>query len=265
MRKPIRLLTVFLLFLIPAQSLAQDFKVAFGVGRPPYSYSDQGTARGIETDIVKAILRRMGVALEEKSMSVCRIEAESKHGNTFDAVVGVPPGKDVHGRYYSKSIAVFENSLITLRSRKFNLKKISDLDGLSVGVWHNARYELGKEFRKVFAPKANGRMPESYREYSRQEEQVKSLWNGEVDAIVVDRLIFEWLRVSLPGQVNAGAEVDVFDLFPVQNHSHVVFKEQRIRDIFDKELRRLYRSGEYEQIVRTYLKDRFAAMFKSGS
>lgn len=248
-------------------ALAQEAKtlsVAFGKGRPPYSFSERGNARGIEVDLAMEILKRLGYKVRAQVMSPYRIEAEAKHGNTFDVVVGVPQVGDGAGHYYSKPFVAYENYLIALRSRKLAAKKISDLSGVRVGAWHNAWKDLGKDFSRVFSPKANGRLPDNYREFVRQEEQVKALWRGDIDALVMDRYIFGWFRMTMAGQVNTGVDVDVFDLFPLVNHSYVAFRDAKVRAAFDKELERLRQSGEYDNIVRIYVGERLAAMLKSG-
>ncbi|WP_374028297.1 substrate-binding periplasmic protein [Bdellovibrio bacteriovorus] len=243
---------------------SKSLAVAFGKGRPPYSFSERGNSRGIEVDLALEILKRLGYKVRSQVMSPYRIEAEAKHGNTFDVVVGVPRGGDGAGHFYSKPFVAYENYLIALRSRKIGAKKISDLSGLRVGAWHNAWKDLGKDFNRVFSPKANGRLPDNYREFVRQEDQVRALWAGDVDALVMDRYIFGWFRMALASQVNTAVDVDVFDLFPVVNHSYVAFRDAKLRLAFDKELERLRQSGEYDSIVRIYVGERLAAMFKSG-
>lgn len=261
------LMVLFVSFLIAGPVVAADggkvLSVAFGKGRPPYAFTERDKLRGIEVDLTQEILFRMGYKVQGKAMSPFRIEAEAKHGQMFDVVVGVPRSQDSQGNYYSNPFAIYHNYAISLRSKKLSLKNIGDLTSFKVGAWLNAWKDLGRDFVRDFGPRINGKLPGNYLEYSRQEIQFRALWEREVDVLVMDHYIFGWFMMTMVDVVNTGDEVEVFDIFPNKNESFVVFRDADVRDKFNRELQRLRDSGDYDRIVRIYVGEKIAAVLKN--
>lgn len=262
-----RLLIQFIVVLCMGTSVwagsEKTLAVAFGKARPPYAFSEKGQIRGIEVELAREALSRMGYQVKPQSISSYRIEAEAKHGNNFDVVVGVPLASD-GARYYSKPFVSYENVVLAFKSKKISVKAVKDLKNLRVGVWANARHDLGKDFARHFPPLSSGKPPANYIEFAKQDEQFKALWSDKIDVLIMDRSIFGWFRGTMATQVDVLREVEVFPIFEEPNLSCVAFLDQKMRNAFDHEIEKMRESGEYERIVRGYVGEKIAAMFKTN-
>lgn len=237
--------------------------VAFGKARPPYAFLENEQLRGIEVDLAREVLSRMGYQMKPQSISPYRIEAEAKHGNSFDVVVGVPLGSD-GSRYYSQAFVIYNNVAMSFKARKLSVKSVKDLQGLRVGAWVNAWKDLGKDFSRHFSPRASGILPNMYVEFAKQDEQYKAFWNEKIDVLIMDRSIFAWFRKTMVPQVGVLEDIEVFPIFEEPNKSYVVFRDQKMRNDFDRELQKMRDSGVYERIVNNYVGEKLAAMFKTN-
>ena len=73
------------------------------------------------------------------------------------------------------------------------------------------------------------------------------------DVIIIDKTIFLWHRKRLSEQFNIQQELVFHDIFDEATHFKVNFKEEAIRNDFNKALAQLRESGEYQVIVDQYL------------
>lgn len=259
MRSFFRGVFVLLLLNVAVQRTeAKNLKVAFGLDRPPYIYQDSGKWRGIEVEIVGEVLRRLGYELQPEKMSSLRLEAEAQHGNSYDLVVGVANGPE-GAVYYSDPYVYFENYVIALKKKNLALKTLKDLAPYKVGTWLNAWKELGSEYRSLFSPRLSGFNPNN-REFLKQEEQCISFWQGHVDAIVIDKHVFDWYRMTLATKVDTSREVVVHKLLPQKSPSFVAFRNKTLRDSFNAELAKMRQSGDYDRIVHSHVGEQLAGV-----
>lgn len=240
---------------------SKALRLASGSSRPPYVFSDRSGLRGIEVEVVTAVLGRMKRKGEWKTLSPFRLEAEVKHGNSFDLIVGVPKFSK-GGGYYSLPISSYDNYAFSFASKKLPLRTVRDLVGYRLGVWMNAWRDLGGDFERIFGPKVSGHKPATCQEFVRQEDQFRAFWDGDLDVIVMDRYIFSWLMVTQSERLNLTQEAVIHDIFQRENMGYVHFKDSAMRDHFNRELLELKRNGDYDRIVQNYTGGRLAAMFK---
>lgn len=265
MRSYFRCLVIILLNVAVHRVEAKDLKVAFGLGRPPYVYWENGKWKGIEVEVVGEVLRRMGYQLKADNMSALRLEAEARHGNSYDVVVGVAQGPE-GSAFYSESYISFENYVVALKKKNLRFKEVKDLSSLKVGTWLNAWRDLGPVFKTTFGPKANGSFLSNYKEYAKQEDQCAAFWQEKVDIIVIDKNVFGWFRMTLASKMDTSKDIEVFRLFPTEMPSYVAFRKKELREIFNAELTKLKDSGEYNRIVRSYAGENLAGfkLFKES-
>ncbi|WII70833.1 transporter substrate-binding domain-containing protein [Bdellovibrio sp. 22V] len=262
MRSFFRVGILLLLNVAVQRTEAKNLKIAFGNGRPPYVFQEQGKWKGIEVEVVGEIFRRLGQKYTFDNMSPLRLEAEAKHGNSYDVVVGVPLASD-GAVFYSEPYVYFQNYAIALKKKKVAVKNIKDLQRYRIGTWVNAWKDLGPAFRSTYSPKANGDFSTGYKEFVKQEEQSEAFWSEKIDVIIIDRYVFGWFRMVQAAKVDTAKDIEVFRLFSEKMASHVAFHDEKLRDSFNRELAKLHESGEYERIVRSYVGESLAALLTS--
>lgn len=260
MRNVFRFLTILLLNVFSVQVDAKVMKVAFGKSKPPYIYEEDGVVHGIEVDLVREILKKLKTPHEFKSLSYLRLETEASHGDTYDMIVGVRNREG--GRYYSHAFMDHEVCAFSLKSRKLSVKSPKDLQSLKVAVWRAAWKDLGPDFKRIFEPGFNGKVPENLVEYPQTKDRFASLYKGEVDVLVMDRFIFDWYRLMPQEGNHFTQDVKVHEIFPENTPAYVSFRDEKTRDAFNRELKRLRDSGDYARMVKAYTGERVAGLGK---
>lgn len=240
----------------------KTMSVAFSRGRPPYVFTEKGQLRGIEIDLTREALSRLGYKLKAEALSPYRIEAEAKHGKSFDIVVGAPFESD-GARFHSKALVKFENVAVVLKSKKITIKSVKDLTSWRVGAWVNAGTSLGREFQRQYSPRVSGKPVPNYKEFAKQDEQFRAFWEDKIDVLIIDRYIFGWFRMNQGTQVDVLRDVEAFSIFPDPKSTSVAFSDQKMRSAFEQELEKMRESGEYDRIVQSYVGEKLAAMFKT--
>ncbi|MEN0057944.1 MAG: transporter substrate-binding domain-containing protein [Bdellovibrio sp.] len=239
---------ILLLSVAVLRTEAQTLKVAFGLEKPPYIYKQNGQWKGIEVDIISETLRRMGYSFTFESMSSLRLEAEARHGNSYDLVVGVPSGNE-GAVFYSEPYIKYDSSVVTLRKSNLKIKGVKDLGSLRVGAWLSAWKDLGTSFESLFAPTMSGRFNKNYREYLHFHELCLAFWQEKIEALVVDRQIFDWFRILLAEREDTSRDVDFFAIFHDSRSAHVAFRNENLRESFNAELNKMRTSGEYAHLL----------------
>lgn len=236
--------TLALALAAPECAHAAEVRMAIGESLAPYVISAQDG--GLEYDIVREALALEGHTLKPHFTSPVRVARDMQAG-LVDAAMTMRPGTPGLQAYYSDSHVSYQNYAITLAQRHVRIDSIADLAGRSILAFQNAATNLGPEYRAV--TKANP----AYREDSRQELQPTMLYLGRVDVIIADRHIFEWYAHTpeVTTKVDSSQPLEFHPIFPATDY-HVAFRDQSLRDSFNKGLVRLRESGGYDRILARY-------------
>ncbi|GGY58841.1 polar amino acid ABC transporter [Bacterioplanes sanyensis] len=232
-----------LLMAIAASSQAAEVKMSVGLALPPYVIADEN--RGMELDIVRAALEQKGHTLSVKYVPFMRVKTSLEEGKV-DAAMTVNESSGLSGVHYSDVHMTYQNVAIGLEKNGFNVAGVTDLGRFSIIAFQDATKYLGKEFAAM--AKSNS----GYKEMARQEAQIKLLFAGRTQLVVMDRNIFTYYRGS-ETSVDVSAPVSLFEVFPPTDYK-VAFGSAAIRDDFNAGLAQLKSSGRYQQIMDGYLK-----------
>ncbi len=168
---------------------------------------------------------------------------------TQGLVDGVMDVKDyypeIQGAFLSDEHITYYNLAISLRSQNLEIDEIADLMDKRVVAFQQASIAFGKEF-EAMAENNPG-----YVEVANQESQIAMLFLGRADVLVLDRRIFAYHRNRL-SSVAANQPVSTHDLFEPSSF-RVAFRDREIRDAFNRELRKIRKSGRYDEIVDSYV------------
>jgi len=248
MRILVKTFHVFLLIMMAGALLChashaeiKELTFAVGLALAPYNIPEKNC--GIEMDIVREALEMKGYRIKTKYVPFARRIREIAQGEV-DGVLTVNEnsGLDV---FLSDQHIACENVAVSLKKKKFNIKKISDLKDKSILTFQNAKKYLGKEF--VVAAEASP----DYREISKQELQINLLYGDRVDLIVLDKNIFYHHRKG-NRLVDTTQPIDIWYIFK-EVPFHVGFVDKKVRDDFNDGLRQLRSSGRYDEIINKYI------------
>ena len=233
---------------------SNELNIAFHYDRAPFMFG-KTSAKGIEADLVKEILESQGYKVNIHQMTTENMNGLLDTNHDFDAISSVKEIND--GMFYSKHFISYENYAITRKSDNIKIEKLRDLGSVKFTAWKGAYNDLGDEFYKLFNPK-DGYFKHSYNDLKSQTDQHQMFFNKKVDAIVVDKTIFQWYKMAY----KITDEYSYHKIFPELTSYPAKFRSQKVRDDFNKGLQKIKASGRYEEIVDFYISQDIRTLLK---
>lgn len=239
-------------------NIKNNLNIAFLTEREPYNITNS-LLKGIEYDIVEKVLNRSDIKINSsKNISYIKLQKALATDPKLDMAVGIKEKDD--GFYYSNDFISFENVVVSRIEDNIFINKISDLKDKRVAAFELASQYLGEEYKKVFS---SSNRPSSYKEYKDQKQKVDDFLNKKYDVIILDKNIFLWYLKKF---TNDSSDKYKFDfIFPSKNTMKVAFRDKKIRDIFNNNLEKVKKSGDYRQIFYNYLQTDIDAKIKIDS
>lgn len=221
-------------------AVVRSVDVVSGWDKPPYVIAQGDT--GFEIELVKSVLQNAGYEPNMMYVPMGRSVRLVKERDV-DVALSVSRRNDIPEAWFSDVYVVYQNVVVTLKNRNLSIERVDDLKNHTVVAFQTASEALGPQFSQAVA-KHKG-----YLEMADQHRQVSMLLLGSVDAIVLDRNIFEAIRSKHPkGQ---DVEVTVHELFDVSPY-HAVIPSKQLRDKFNLELAKFRESGDYQALANEF-------------
>ncbi|MBB5019733.1 polar amino acid transport system substrate-binding protein [Chitinivorax tropicus] len=215
--------------------------VGFGLNKPPYVFEQAQT--GLEVEIISAAFKAAGIEIKMHFAPQSRLHAQLSAGQ-IDAIVTTLEQSGVSA-YYSDSYLSYQNYAISLTSNKLDIRSQDDLSRYSVTAFQRASQILGDRFHAAIL-KSPG-----YTEQAQQRTRNLLLYLGRVDVVVGDKRIFNYFSRDIADQVDTSQAVTFHDIFP-PTHYKVGFKNQALRDAFNRGLATIRQDGTYARIEKRY-------------
>lgn len=252
-RLNIRYLTLILLWGLNSMVLAQEANqlqetgqtrvIAIGSGSFG-PYYDATTNSGIFPEIIKAVFREMP-GYEPKFLFYNNIKDvwRSYQAERFDAISNLFDSFHASGCRTEPAFR-FTDVVISKAEDNRNINTIKDLQSLNIIAFEGAKEFFGAEFES-YVSQGN------YLEVGKQKLQPKLLLSGRYDVNVGDLYIF----FHALSRLDKNVDPDQFKIHPIfpQISSSMGFRDESLCPIFNKALRKVKASGEYERIYRNYL------------
>ena len=241
-----RLLAAFLSICCLSTADATELTLGCGNSLPPYVIEHND--RGIALELMQRAMRRQGYRIEVLYGSNSDLAARFNR-NELDILCISNREISPDAYFFAEPLLVFRNFGVSLANRRIRLADVSALADYRVGAFNFAQHLLPPPFS------ATVEQSPLYTEYTDQRSQVQDLFNGKVDVIVIDRMIFRYfmsrLRRTVPDDQALKARVEYHALFPDTRY-FVAFHSAELRNAFDEGMKQLRRSGEHQQIIAAY-------------
>jgi len=235
-------LTIFLFFCTFIDIVrAKDINIAVGWNKPPYVIEKDNS--GFEIDMLRTIFKNMGHELDIIYTPVGRSSGLLKKG-IVDVGMTLSPRVDITPAVFSNSYVTYQNVAISLKGRGISINEISQLAKFSVIGFQNASLYLGEEYKHAVDNSV------FYIELPDQSKQVAMLLLGRTDIVIMDINIFNYLSKAHLGKDHM-ANVDVHRIFPT-NAYHLGFFDEKLKNLFNKELMEYKKSSNYRQLINKY-------------
>lgn len=219
---------------------AQEFKLGVGLALPPYIIQENDS--GIEIDVIRASLPA-DKKIKLVYLPFARLKVSLSDGGA-DAVTPVNENADIKGAYYSGSHITYQNVVVSLKSRAIKIDSIANLSKLSIVAFQDATVYLSKDFA------AMAKNNPHYHELADQKSQVKMLFAGRADAIVMDINIYKYFKNQIK-DFDVNKEVSIAEIFQPTFYK-VGFNSKETADAFNIGLAKLKSSGKYAAIINKY-------------
>lgn len=229
----------------------EKIKVAFGNALAPWVMHAKN--EGIIIDIIEATMKPLGYEVQKVYLPYAR-RIKSYRQGLVDVVSDINSNTLKHDHlqgFLSDTAYTYTNYAYSLKKRNYQFKTMKDLVNYRLMSWQGAVDHLGDEYAEMAL---NNPL---YSEHHNQSLQVKMLYFERVDVIQMDEQIFNYYRAEIAstGKIDTSAEVDRFDFFGTSPNSFL-FRSIKMRDEFNKQLKQLRESGEYQKILNKYSSSR---------
>ena len=240
-----RILSAFLVVFFVSFSPAKSEEITIGMGNfKPYFISESET--GIFTDIITAVFRQMPDYQPKYFFGLSNhgLWARFKAGG-IDAVSNLFDSVKVDV-CRSDPVFRFHDVAISHADAKLQINKIADLAGKSIISFQGAKAFFGDEFSR--------QLEDRYKEVRNPAKQARILAVGRVDVSVGDLFIFLHEISELEAHIASPKDFVIHEIFP-KISTRMGFKDEKVCAAFNKALEKIRKSGEYERIYASYLKD----------
>jgi len=224
---------------------ARDLRVAFGQEKAPYIWVEDDQVKGLEYDIVRAVLAEAGDGLIPSTLPNRRVSL-ALSGDEYDVVTGMQWNQAGENAYYSDEYLTYANVAITRKARHIRLTGLADLLLNNVAIWQNAWEDLNLGRLRPGGP--NGL---DYTEFTSQYRQSKFFWAGRCDVNVIDRNIFTWYNRQISEEMDTSAELEFHYILPPVR-VRAAFRDAHTRDAFNAGLKTIRATGSYARIFSKY-------------
>jgi polar amino acid transport system substrate-binding protein len=221
-------------------SVADELEVVVGWDKPPYVVSADHS--GFELELIRAIFSELGHQISPIYVPFGRT-ARLLKGDGVDVALTINDSHNVSPDLLTDTYIVYQNVAVSRADRRLTIDSIQDLTDKSVIAFQTASAVLGEEFGGALSS-----LP-TYMEMARQDRQVNMLMFGSVDAIVLDRNIFNFLKAR--NEAYAQDKTVFHELFPITPY-HAAIPDKALRDAFNYTLRAFIEDGRYQALLDKY-------------
>lgn len=207
---------------------------------PPYMI--QATNSGLDIDIPRAVLARLGYQLKIRYMSLSRAAVEVQSGR-LDLMAPIFVSNDDAG-HRSNPHVWYRPSAFSLAHQNLSVASINDLGRYRMTTFQGATGYFGDEF--IRASESSPHYSESYN----MAKLPRLLMADRTDVVVLDYYIFRyfWKQLDLDAELTA---VTVHDIFP-KVPATVMFFDEALRNQFNVGLEQIQSDGSYQKIIDHY-------------
>ena len=218
--------------------------VAVDHATQPFTLPDSDS--GLQVEIIRAAFASQSTLVTFVYLPAKRTALAFKSG-LVDVLTDDKPGNNVTNVNSHWPVMTFRNQAITSASKHLKLNSIADLGNLRVVAFQDASRYLGAEF----AAMANNNS--AYLELAHMPSRMLTLNRTDVIISQPDIFRFNLANESSPTQINQVFEsFDYHDILPAVNQYWFGFRDEALRDRFERGVAAIYANGEIDALFRKY-------------
>ena len=218
--------------------------VLLGFDKPPFIFG-RASAKGIEADLLREAFNSVDYKVNISQGKKSEQETILYLDNDIDAVATI--SETDNKLFYSDTFTIYDNYAITRKNDNIIIDSLEDLKKINFVTWKNAYNDLGEKFNKLYNPH-DGKYRDSYHDTLTQISDAKMFFSQQVDAIIVDKSIFNWHKLYFENN----KEYTFHKIFNIKKEYPVAFRNKKIRDDFNIGLNSIKQNGRYDEIIKFY-------------
>lgn len=230
-------------FAAGTKARAAEITVGFRLVAPYVIQGSDGQLSGLEHDLVRDVLQRAGRGLQPRVLPLARLAEDFRRG-ALPAFTPAAAAMNLPG-CLSDVVLVYENIGLSLAERDVAANSVTDLRGLRLLAFQNARSLLPGIEEAIAGARTE------YAEVANQMLQVRALFSERADVILGERRIFRTLIAAPDSAVDTRRPVREHRLFP-PNPYRVAFADAALCDDFNRALASFRASGDYNRLMQRY-------------
>ena len=229
-----RCLLFILIISFQAFSAQKTLTVAVNIG-PPWAYFEEGKGMtGIDVEIIRHVFNKHGYDTEFHLLAYNRLIKDFNDGK-FD--IASPAAFASESGYFSQPYLPFKDVAISLKTSNLDISTLADLSGKRIVAYQHATSVLGPKYAMTVKD-AN------YIELAEREVQLTLLAHDRTDVVIGERRLLTYINaLRFPDK-----ELVIHPIFDTKNYP-AVFKDKALQALFDKELKRMQVTGEFQAIL----------------
>lgn len=223
----------------PAQPATIERKLTFVVGIDKAPYIHIANSSGYELELLKLLAQQLGYSARFVHVPNGRLLDTFQDG--IGDIVTLQP-KAIAPYYRTKPYIYYENVVIVAPQYSQRVNKIADLAGLRVQAFQNAHQYLGDAYRAAIPTFA------SYHEVVEQQYLPDLLYKKRLDALVMDRFIFQHYCHHCHDPQWRYAVKPLF----AHNPYHLLARNEATAQALDKALQHLENTGQIKDLQQRF-------------
>ncbi|WP_213999601.1 transporter substrate-binding domain-containing protein [Arsukibacterium sp.] len=228
------ILLVSLMFSIQLYASDKTLTVAVNDGSPWAFYDEEQGVTGIDVEIIRHILTKLGYKTEFHLLGYNRLIKEFNEGR-FD--LASPAAFPAENGYLTATYLPFQDIAVSVKANSLTINHMDDLKGKNIIAYQFASSVLGEDFASV-VKEAN------YLEVAERELQLKLLVHDRTDVVIGERRLLMYITRNLFPDVRLA----IHPVFKTQSYG-AILKDKRLQQQFDQELAEIQASGAYQKIL----------------
>ncbi|PHR73968.1 MAG: hypothetical protein COA66_02625 [Arcobacter sp.] len=226
------------------EKIKKELNIIFDKKREPFIFSNS-YLKGIEFDLIKEVFKDYKTKINYSSSNYENIYNTFKNNDSFDVISSIKKRDDEF--YYSNDFITLSNVFITRVKDNITINSVKDLKDKKIVAFPNAHLFSSNEFHSMFKPQTRR---DNYTE-EEDHKAIKLFLDKKVDIILMDNNIFKWhLKYMSHTQVS---DYKFNYLKGSNNTLKLAFKNENLRNIFNKNLEKIKESGTYQKIINSYI------------
>ena len=205
-----------------------------GDGMSPASVAKEPIYDGFDVDVITAVAKKAGLSIEFRDMAFGKMFEQIENGKNIDIAIGGVSITDERKKHVDFTMPYANGGACIVAFKNDNIASVGDLAGKIVGAELNTT--MIQQTAAIKGAKIRG--------YQNQQDMFIDLFNGDLDALVMDKLSAEYAL-----RERKMKRLKIVNMLSNEEFGMVVKKgNTQLTDKLNKALDELKKSGELKKI-----------------